>query len=143
MSASLLRRFALLAAGGLASCSPLGTVEPPRAVSLDQPFALSIGERVHTDGQALRISFEAVVEDSRCPVGVVCVWEGNARVRLAVQHRGEEPIPVELDTSTRPTPAAGVAGYRIELERVEPDPKPQGEVPRERYRAHLRVTRAG
>lgn len=50
--------------------------------ALDSTFALRRGASTVVDGQ--RIRFDAVVEDSRCPEDVSCVWEGRATVSLSV-----------------------------------------------------------
>jgi hypothetical protein len=49
---------------------------------LGEEFTLPIGEEAVITGEDLRISFEEVTEDSRCPKNVECVWEGQARYAL-------------------------------------------------------------
>ena len=70
----------LAAASG---CSGAKTAAPPDvgAAATGEPFVLAQGEAVEVAGHALR--FLDVVEDSRCPEGVTCVWEGRAKVRLS------------------------------------------------------------
>ncbi|MBI4303726.1 MAG: hypothetical protein HY665_05265 [Chloroflexi bacterium] len=50
---------------------------------LGQEFSLAIGQTAEITGQNLKIKFTEVIEDSRCPRGVVCIWEG--RVSAVVQ----------------------------------------------------------
>jgi len=45
-------------------------------VSLGQEFSLSVKQRAFIKGENLEIKFEEVIEDSRCPWEVTCVWEG-------------------------------------------------------------------
>ena len=45
---------------------------------LGHEFSLPIGQEASITGENLRISFEDVTEDSRCPLNVTCVWEGRA-----------------------------------------------------------------
>lgn len=59
-------------------------VEPSVEVPLDQDFELALGRTVSIAGTPQRVTFEAVPEDSRCPIDAVCVWAGNARVSLRV-----------------------------------------------------------
>lgn len=63
----------------LAGCT--GTDE--LKAGLGQEFTLSIGQSAQIEGESLQFSFEEVLEDSRCPTGVTCIWEG--RVRLVVE----------------------------------------------------------
>ena len=60
----------------LTSCAPEmggGTAK------LGKEFSLSIGESVAIKGENLKVTFLKVLEDSRCPKGVQCIWEGRAR----------------------------------------------------------------
>ncbi len=50
---------------------------------LGQEFTLSIGQSAQIEGENLQVRFEEVLEDSRCPTGATCIWEG--RVSLAVE----------------------------------------------------------
>ena len=77
--------FGLSAAG----CSTTDGVQASDSSSvapatMGEPFRLSEGESVQMAGHALR--FQSVVEDSRCPENTTCVWEGRAKVRLAVSN---------------------------------------------------------
>lgn len=42
------------------------------------------------------ITFERVVEDSRCPRKVQCVWAGRARVEVVVEQEDEEAVSIEV-----------------------------------------------
>ncbi|MFH1764671.1 MAG: hypothetical protein ABIF09_10810 [Gemmatimonadota bacterium] len=41
-------------------------------------------EDIRLEGSVLRFSFGEVLEDSRCPVDVTCVWAGNAKVVIGI-----------------------------------------------------------
>jgi hypothetical protein len=63
------------------------TGAPPQIeVELGQGFLLPIGREVAVTGENLRIRFEGVIEDSRCPLDVTCVWEGRASVQLEITY---------------------------------------------------------
>jgi hypothetical protein len=97
-----MRGFQLAAAFALASCAtpPLPPASGPRA---------GFGE-VAVVGDFRVVPLE-ILEDSRCPVDVQCVWAG--RVRLRVQVSG---APAELTLGE----TANVAGTQLTLVRVEP-----------------------
>lgn len=107
-------------------------------VSLAQTFTLSPGAAAELPEAGLVLRFDRVPEDSRCPVDVDCVWEGNAIVLLNLRI-GEAPAePVELRTTLQPRGA--VAGsFRIELVSLEPLPVSDRPVDPSSYRATLRV----
>tara|TARA_B100001146_G_scaffold221995_1_gene233537 strand:- start:28603 stop:28968 length:366 start_codon:yes stop_codon:yes gene_type:complete len=50
---------------------------------------IPIGETVVVQGVSL--SFVEVLEDSRCPEDVTCVWAGRARIAVRVKAPGREP----------------------------------------------------
>ncbi|HIG74791.1 MAG TPA: hypothetical protein EYQ24_09530 [Bacteroidetes bacterium] len=80
-SLALIPLVVLLAAAGCNGTKTTAPAETSSTISVDEPFRLGLGETVEIEGQALR--FVDVVEDSRCPVDVACVWEGRAKVQLA------------------------------------------------------------
>jgi hypothetical protein len=55
---------------------------------LPQSFTLSVGEH-HRVG-ALTVTPLAIVEDSRCPKNVVCVWAGTVRTKVALERDGSQ-----------------------------------------------------
>lgn len=110
---------------------------------LGEPFAVRVGQAVTLDSGGITLLFAAVPEDSRCPVDVVCVWEGNAVVALTVTAGGAEQ-DIELNTS--PSPAVGprqvvVDGYVVELLQLDPSPVSDRRIPGWAYRATLEVSR--
>ena len=55
-----------------------------RVASVDagEPFRLALGATHREDDHTVR--FVEIVEDSRCPEGVECVWAGRAQIRVEV-----------------------------------------------------------
>lgn len=113
-------------------------VEPSTEVPLDQDFELAVGRTVAITGTAQRVTFDAVPEDSRCPIDAVCVWAGNARVSLRVTEAGTDSS-VALNTGLEPR-SATVGGIRLELRALTPAPRADTPTPPDAYRATLRVT---
>jgi len=72
--------FLFAAVGGCNGSESAASPEVLEAAT-GAPFVLAEGESVDVAGRTLR--FVDVIEDSRCPAGVTCVWEGRAKVRLA------------------------------------------------------------
>jgi len=120
----------LLAMGGCSS----GPSEPSQDVPLGQEFTLKPGESAAIQSTGLQVSFREVVDDSRCPADVVCVWAGDAVVALEVGSAA-----VELRSNSAPETSVGA--YRIRLERVEPYRYSDRAIAPGDYRAVLKVTR--
>lgn len=120
----------------LAGCgSPAAT----KSARLGQPFDLGVGETALLEGEDLRVTFETVSEDSRCPSGAQCIWEGDAVARVTVSRDAQAPATLELHTSGRFERSAPYLTYRIALVDVVPYPHLGGMIDRAGYVATLRV----
>ena len=62
-----------------------------------QEFSLSIGQSALITGENIQIKFEEIVEDSRCPKDVTCVWAGRVSciVRLTDGESSDEMVLTE------------------------------------------------
>lgn len=77
----------------------------------------------------LKVSPLSVLEDSRCPSGVQCIWAGRLRLRVEVQSsKAREQLDLELGGG-RP-----VAGGELRLVRAVPAPIEGGPVSPGDYR---------
>jgi hypothetical protein len=107
-----------------------------------QPFktVLAIGKSVTVRNTGVTVSFDEVVEDSRCPTGITCIWAGDAVVKISIKTRDGKPASYTLHTNS-PERAADHGGNRVELVAVTPYPK--GDTPPRRadYRVTLLVER--
>jgi len=54
-----------------------------------QPFDLHVGAALELGDDTLNVGFVGILEDSRCPEGVTCFWEGDASVHLWLQVAGQ------------------------------------------------------
>jgi hypothetical protein len=134
-------RILLLAATlGLAVCGNPQPFDPEIEVPLDAAFSLRVNQSAEISGTRLRVRFEDVRDDSRCPTDVVCVWGGNARARLAIDVDGELE-PLELNTGLEPR-SARVDGFTVVLEALQPEARTAVEISPEDYVVTLRVTPA-
>jgi len=111
------------------------------AVSLGQEFSLRIGESASIRGEELQIRFLEVTEDSRCPTGVVCVWEGRVRCLVEITYR-ESLHQVELTEPglTSWPPENTFNKYKIAYH-IEPYPQAGTEIDIEEYRLDLRISK--
>lgn len=138
-------RVGLAAAGVLCSSLVLASifgaaVRPERraGVKLGEEFKLGIGKTAALEGEGVEIEFVSVVEDSRCPRGVDCIWEGNAKVRLRLKSARRPPAEIELNTNVEPQRAA-THGYEIRLTSLSPYPQGSAAIDKKSYVASLEV----
>lgn len=118
-----------------------GSPTSPRPVELDKGFELKPGQSATVQG--LRITFDTVDQDSRCPTDVACVWEGDAVVKLTLAQSEAAKEARELHTSGTGGPRrATYGGYEVELTGLRPAPRSAEPVKPADYRATLTVRRA-
>jgi hypothetical protein len=110
---SRLSAIALTLSALAAACAQ--TPNSSAAAALGQPVTLLPNTVVHWPSAKLRIQFAGVVEDSRCPAGVACIWAGQAKVRLNV-HDAAAIVAVEILEGGQLT----FGGYRLSLLQVLP-----------------------
>lgn len=91
--------------------------------------------------QRLRLTFLDVAEDSRCPIDAICIWQGNAAVRIALGAGPRASQAFVLQTADG-TPTVDFAGYRVTLLALLPAPRAGVRIPPAAYRAILRVDAA-
>jgi hypothetical protein len=103
-----------------------------------QDLELSAGEEIAIPGTVLRVGFIGVAEDSRCPIDVVCVWEGNAAVELGLTAGSGPTHQIVLNTGIDPD-AVDFMGVRVTLVGVSPYPREGQGIPPEDYVVTLRV----
>jgi hypothetical protein len=104
---------------------------------VDQRVVLAPGGTTTVPGAAVR--FEGVSNDSRCPGDAICVWGGDAIVRVVVSSSGSAST-YELHTfDLKPVQRGDLT---ISLETLSPYPFASlGPIKPGDYRATLRITR--
>jgi len=130
--------FALL----VLACNSSPTDPGSSADVSDSTVVLQFGAstRVSPD---LRVTFEQVVEDSRCPASVVCAWQGNGAIRLAITTgSGDRTVTLNTAGGTTFPREVAAAGYLFALVELDPQRQTPDPIPAQQYRATLRVTRA-
>jgi len=112
----------------LFSCSnPVGV-----NANLNEEFKLKVGEHAELKNEFLRITFIAVIEDSRCPSNLRCFIPGNAAVALMIQKNKDIPVKDTLNTCSYPR-SGWYLGYKIDLVKLEPYPQDYTPIPKLDY----------
>ena len=109
-------------------------------IRLGQEFELKINQEAIIEGEGLAVVFESVLEDSRCPEGVDCVWSGNAKIRIRSGKQKQTPATIELNTDVE-SKSSSYLNYEIRLIALKPRPKADKPVQPNEYRAILIITK--
>lgn len=125
----------------------LGCTQQVTRPALYVSIRLKPGQSAVIPGTELEIGFIRVVNDSRCPEDVVCVWEGDALVALWARQLGRggrETLNAHIRGMTRldsTSAAVGFRGYRIQALGLDPYPRAGVPIDTTAYQVLLRVTR--
>ena len=122
----------------LAACSSQSPASATTVV-LDRDFDLKTGETARLEESDLVVRFEAVTSDSRCPVDVTCVWEGDATIRVSLARPPREKESHELHTAGPRRAAYGE--LEVQVSDLRPQPRSTAAVPPGDYRLSLVVRR--
>jgi hypothetical protein len=91
-----------------------------RSGPLDDTLHVAIGRSASADDGRLVLTFTARLSDSRCPANVVCVWMGDAAVRVSAR-AGRTSIERELHTALEPR-SLSLGGYVVTMVGLTPYP---------------------
>jgi hypothetical protein len=116
----------------LAACSP-----QPNEINtkLGEEFSLMPGQSASIIGEPLAIRFLEVVNDSRCPTGVTCIWEGEVTCLVEITYEDSQ----NRMTLTQPGSGQGRADfeeYGIDFQ-VQPYPEAGKQIAKQDYRLQL------
>lgn len=109
-------------------------------IRLGQEFELKINQEAMVEGEGLAVAFESVLEDSRCPEGVDCIWSGNAKIKVRSGKQKQTLATIELNTNVGPK-ISSYLNYEISLVALKPRPKADKPVQPNEYKATLIVTK--
>ena len=112
-----------------------------KTVDLGQEFSIRIGESASIQGEELQVRFLEVTEDSRCPTGVVCIWEGRVSCLVEINYRGSLDSLVLTEPGLTDFPSEqSFHEYNISYH-IEPYPQAGTEIAIEEYRLDLRISK--
>lgn len=117
------------------SCSKKTTKGITQEKSSIKPYSeevtLSYQKQLCTlDDDLVCLTLDSVLEDSRCPIGVNCIWQGNAKLRLSMT-TSANTHQFDLDTQPNSTTFKNdtlIGDYRIKLVNVAPYPTSEYEI---------------
>lgn len=111
------------------------------AAALPTSITLAPGSAMEVTQANLKIRFDSIVTDSRCPTDVQCVWAGEAVAALSIgQLAGEMSLRL-ASLSTIPGKDTTTAyGKPIKLLKVTPAPDSKNAIAKSAYRIELQVS---
>lgn len=119
----------------IAGCEdPIESAKPVEP-EIGEDFTLKVGQEATFADKEFVITFKKILEDSRCPKGVTCVWSGNAQILIQFNEK-EFQINTHIDPETLP-----VGDYKITLTALDPYPRDKVKIEPENYAATFIISR--
>lgn len=125
----------------LVSCDKIKDLISKNTYGFDKSFELKINQNAKIEPAGMDVAFKRVLEDSRCPTSVVCVWEGRAVVELELKRDGATILDTLATKSSVPNPpdSTFVFGHKVKLLEVNPYPKTPNSINEKDYSVRLIV----
>ncbi len=111
---------------------------PSTDVTLNVEFELAPAKTASVAGTDLAVRLDSVVADSRCPIGVACVWAGDADIHLSLVRGKRAPTPAVIHVTTSPKSVVNGAEI-IEFVSLDPLSREQTPIKPSDYRVRLIV----
>lgn len=89
---------------------------------LNDTVYLSYHDCLNDVENQMYICLDSVLNDSRCPSGVYCFWEGNATARFKYQKYNSKPVIFDLNTHKAFTSDTIIDQYKFTLLGLTPYP---------------------
>jgi hypothetical protein len=111
-----------------------------QAQPVRQQQKIQVKKQKKFSSSKLNVKFVEMIEDSRCPKDVDCVWSGNARIKIEVKRDGSAAQIIELNTNINDK-SARYDGLLIELISLTPEPANNIRINKNGYVATIAVSR--
>ncbi len=95
-------------------------------------FTLEVGDTQTLPNGSI-IKFVDILEDSRCPIDVECVWEGNFKIQLEIDSK-----TMLLNTNLEPK-AIDINGTKISIKKVLPEADSKKKIEKHEYEVLFKV----
>lgn len=125
-----------------ASPSPSPILSPAPSSTpgeLGQEFEAAYQQAVILASEKLSFVFQSLVQDSRCPSDVTCIWAGNVTIKVQLTQNGTELGTAELTLGATPESTAKIGNYQLTLLEVTPYPKSTESRSPADYRVKMRI----
>lgn len=128
-------RTCLIVTTAVLAAAAAATAQP----SIGKPFDLKVGESATVGPQGLTVGFSELLSDVRCPIGLLCFWEGDATAQMWANLPGESREDFQLHTYGGFKWKFLYEDYEITLTRISPYPVYEEPIPPGDYVATVQV----
>ena len=126
----------ILTAIYFAGCNSLNT--PNQDVGT---IEIGLNELYHSKTYDFSIDLDSVLQDSRCPEDVICIWAGNAQGRFNIIAEGRFHHQIILNTTLPMQQDTTLHGINYKLMSLSPAPNSKAPIDYTQYKAKLLITK--
>jgi hypothetical protein len=131
----MMLKLILITLIGISFCA----CDADKEFDLDKSFNINYGDTHVNSSHRLKIEFEDVANDSRCPKGARCIWAGNAELKFKFS-ADTASEKIGLNTNIAPKDYKKF-GYEITLKRLSPSKSTANPIEKEDYTATLVISK--
>lgn len=131
----MISKLILITLIGISFCA----CDAGKEFDLDKSFTINYGDTHVNSSHRLKIEFEDVANDSRCPKEARCIWAGNAELkfRFSSDTNSEK---IGLNTNIAPKDYQKL-GYAITLKKLSPPKSTAKPIEKEDYTATIIISK--
>ena len=112
----------------IGSCAKNDSIDPD--FKLGEAFEIKVNHSVVNQNEDVKFRITKIVEDSRCPEEVMCVWEGQVRMEVEIEIDGSTYTKELIYYSSNPME---FGGYKFRVLSVLPGNQIDETIPIEDY----------
>ncbi|MCG2460861.1 hypothetical protein K8352_08880 [Flavobacteriaceae bacterium F89] len=106
----------------------------------NEPVVINVDACLDDADQGVSVCLDSVTDDSRCPTGLVCIWEGDAVANFTIKTKIKTNA-FRLHSNNGFQNDTALQGYRIKLVAITPYPSNKNPIDPNDYSAELLVTK--
>ena len=91
------------------------------SINLNDTISIAFQDTLCNKYENICLSFDSIGVESRCPINVVCIWEGNAEISLAFTKDG---LTTKFVLNTHPSFVTDTVLYNYNIELIDILPYP-------------------
>jgi hypothetical protein len=134
LSVLVLVSLSMMLIGSACTRQPVGLT-----ADLGQQVTLAPGQSVSINGEPLKLQFVKVVNESRCPKGAQCIWEGQVTCLAEITLKDMQKSMVLTQLGGSPA-EMDISGYKISFT-VDPYPELNKTIKAANYRLNLTISK--
>ena len=135
----MMKRMFLLAFVAVSVLSLAGCANQ-LSVQAGETFTIGVGDSARISGEDMKITFNEVIGDNRCPQNVFCIWAGVASSKVTIEYLGKNYVLVLNEPGLTDHADETFIGYTLTYS-LNPYPREGEQIAPKDYRLTMTVSK--